>query len=172
MKYCSNCGSKVEGSFCSNCGAKIESNIQVNNGNQLNNEVNNYFQQQIQKKKNHDGYRLASGIVMIILGVIVFFAGIYIKSELDGSTIYKAIQYREYFDMNLTLVFVLPGLLTLAGGILSIVSRKENILLLISGIAYCVAALCNICAISNISILAIVCLVFGPINIVFYTKTR
>lgn len=159
MKYCSNCGSKVEGSFCSNCGAKIQT--EENNA-QFNSEVNAYFQKKLQSSKNHDIYRLVVGIIMIIIGTCIFIAGMDEGSKLE---------YMIYgYDM--TLAFTLPGLLTLAAGILSIVSRKVNVLLLISGILYLVAAICNVCGISDISILFILCCIFGPINIVFYTKTR
>ena len=72
MKYCSNCGSKVEGSFCSNCGTKIQTE---ENNVQFNSEVNAYFQKKLESKKNHDIYRLVVGIVMIILGVCIFVAG-------------------------------------------------------------------------------------------------
>ncbi len=170
MKYCSNCGAKVEGNFCANCGAKVQENF--NNGSQLNDNINAYLQQQIESKQNKNAYRLVVGIIMIILGAIVFAAGMTIDSALNSGNYFEAIKYIEYARMNLTLAFILPGLAILAGGILSIVSRKINTLLLISGICYLLAAVFNICAISDISILTILCLVFGPINIVFYTKTR
>ncbi len=180
MKYCSNCGSKVEGSFCTNCGAKVQ-DAQVNNvgldanqgmNNGFNNEVNAYFQKQIDAKKNHNGYRVAVGVIMIVLGAIMLFAGIVIQSALNSANVLTRLEYAQYVNINLTFAIILPSLLVLAGGILSIISKKNNMLLLISGISYLVAAVCNICAISDISILAILCLVFGPINIVFYTKTR
>ncbi len=170
MKYCSNCGSKVEGSFCTNCGAKIQENL--NSGTQLNGDVNAYLQQQMESKQNKNGYRLAVGVIMIILGAIIFVAGMVVDSALNGGNYLEALKYIEYAKMNLTLAFILPGLAILAGGILSIVSRKMNTLLLISGICYLSAAVFNICAISDISLLTILCLIFGPINIVFYTKTR
>lgn len=178
MKYCSNCGSQVEGSFCTNCGAKVSDgqvNVQNNgvaNNAGFNNEVNAYFQQKIDAKKNHNGYRIAVGVIMIVLGAIIFFAGIVINSALESTNVLTRLEYAQYAKMNITLALTLPSLLVLAGGILSIISKKNNMLLLISGISYLVAAVCNICAISDISILAILCLVFGPINIVFYTKTR
>ena len=180
MKYCSNCGSQVEGSFCTNCGTKIQDgnvNVQNNafngaNNAGLSNEVNAYFQQKIDAKKNHNGFRIAVGVIMIVLGAIMFFAGITIKSALESTNVLTRLEYAQYININLTLAIILPSLLVLAGGILSIISKKNNMLLLISGIAYLVAAICNICAISDISILAILCLIFGPISIVFYTKTR
>ncbi len=82
MKYCSNCGSKVEGSFCTNCGAKIQDNL--NSGTQLNGDVNAYLQQQMESKQNKNGYRLAVGVIMIILGAIIFVAGMVVDSALNG----------------------------------------------------------------------------------------
>ena len=167
MKYCSNCGSKVEGSFCSNCGTKVgETNTQISG------DVNSYLQQQMESKMNHNGYRLSVGIIMIIVGALILLAGLVINSALESGSFSDRLQYIEYVNLNLTLAFILPGLSVLAGGILSIISRKENTLLLISGICYLAAAVLNICAISDISILCILCLIFGPINIVFYTKAR
>ena len=158
MKYCNNCGSKINGNFCSNCGAKI----QVEENNQLNNEVNEYLKQQIESKKNHDVYRLVVGIIMIILGVCIFVTGM----NDDYTSLYRLVGY------DITLAFILPGLFTLAGGILSIVSKKMNVLLLVSGILYLLSAICNVCGISDISILFVLCCIFGPINITYYVKTR
>ena len=172
--YCSNCGSKTEGKFCSNCGKEVvESNVVNSQTNQLNPEMTEYFKQKLENKKNHNGYRLASGIVMIVLGAVILLAAITISDALD-KTGYRSLSdmYLAYRGLNITFVFTLPGLLILAGGILSIVSRKNNTLLLISGIAYLTAAIINMCAISDISILFILCCVFGPINLVFYSKSR
>ena len=173
--YCSNCGSKVEGKFCSNCGKEvIQNNIQENvQNNQFSPEMNEYFKEKLESKKNHNGYRLATGIVMIIIGALVLLASLALSDRLDSKSHYNISSiYYAYRNIDLTLVFTLPGLLVLAGGILSIVSRKSNVLLLISGIGYLCAALINMSAIKDISILFILCCIFGPINIVFYSKAR
>ena len=162
--YCSNCGSKVEGRFCPNCGKEVTQNgvFQQENNGQISPELNAYFKQKLDSKKNHDVYRIVVGIVMIILGFCITIAGL---SE-DYTLEYILLGY------NLTLAFVLPGIFILAGGILSIVSKKVNILLLISGILYLAAAICNLCGISNISLLFILSCIFGPLNIVFYSKAQ
>lgn len=173
--YCSNCGSKVEGKFCSNCGKEVVENNVVDNtqNNQFNPEMNEYFKQKLENKKNHSGYRIASGVVMIVLGAIILLSALTISDALDSRS-YRSFSdmYLAYRGLNITFVFTLPGLLILAGGILSIVSKKNNTLLLISGVAYLTAAIINMCAISDISILFILCCVFGPINLVFYSKSR
>ena len=64
-KFCSKCGTKLEGNFCTNCGAKAtdkENNFVANN------DVNDYLKDKVRAKRNHDTYRLVVGIIMIILG--------------------------------------------------------------------------------------------------------
>ena len=159
MKYCSNCGAKMEGNFCSNCGAK---SVQENET-QINQEVADYIKTKVEGKKNHNGYRLSVGIIMIVLGALVFIGGLNIEDALETFGIESS---------QVTMALTLPGLLCITGGILSITSKKNNTLLLASGIAYLVAAVLNIITISDISLLAILCCVFGPINIAFSTKNN
>ena len=79
---------------------------------------------------------------------------------------------RNLIGYNVFLGFTLPGIFSLAGGILSILSRKRNILLLVTGILYLCGALVNMCGIHDVSILFILSVVFGILNIVFYFKNR
>lgn len=156
-KFCSKCGAKVEGNFCTNCGNKIEeNNIQISN------EVSDYLQDKIRSAKNHDTYRVVVGIIMIILGFCVFIASINDETTLK----YELLGY------DITLGFMLPGIATFIGGILSIVSRKTNKMLLISGLCYVAAAICNVCGIEDISFLFILCCIFAPLNFVFYSKAN
>jgi hypothetical protein len=140
-----------------NCCNKIEeNNIQISS------EVSDYLQDKIKNKENYDIYRIVVDIIMIVLGFCVFLV-----STSDEHTItYELLGY------DITLGFMLPGLITLVAGILSIVSRKVNSLLLVSGILYLVAGLCNLCGISDVSFLLILCIIFGTFNIVFYSKTN
>lgn len=156
-KFCSKCGTKVEGNFCTNCGNKIEeNNIQISN------EVSDYLQDKIRSAKNHDTYRVVVGIIMLILGFCVF-----VVSLSDEYTVtYELLGY------DMTLGFMIPGIVTLIAGILSILSKKTNSLLLLSGILYIIAGLCNLCGISDVSFLLILSIVFGIINIVFYSKAN
>ena len=156
MNYCSNCGTKVEGNYCTNCGAKVGSNEE--NNVQYNNVVNTNTQNKT--KNNYDGYRIAVGIIMIIIGGLVLLGG------LDKSTRYSLTETQIYTAL------IIPGLITLISGILSVVSKTSNILLLISGILYYIAAIINLSAIHDISILFILCVVFGSLNIAFYAKTN
>lgn len=150
-KFCGNCGKEIQGNFCSNCGKKVGEVSSVNNSSD-----------DYSKNKKHDIYRLVSGIVMILLGACLVLASL---GEEDVS-FYESIGY------NLLLAFTLPGLFSLIGGILSIVSRKYNILLLISGILFACGAVVNMCGIHDVSILFILSVIFTIFNIMFYLKNR
>ena len=155
MNYCSNCGTKVEGNYCTNCGAKIENS--ENTTIQHNNVVYTNIQQ---KENNYDGYRIAVGIIMIIIGGLVSLGGVQATSSY-GLT-----------EMQIYTALIIPGFLTIISGILSIVSKNNNVLLLVSGVLYFVAAIANFFTIRDISILFILCAVFGSLNIAFYNKTN
>ena len=159
-KFCSKCGSKVEGTFCTNCGTKITEKAETVKV--ISDDVNDYLKDKAMAKRNHSTYRLVIGIIMIFLGVCVFVASL---GE-DFADKYMDLGY------DMTLGFTLPGIAALAGGILSIISRKNNKMLLISGICYVAAGICNVCGIQDISILFILCCIFAPLNFVFYSKTN
>lgn len=159
-KFCSKCGSKIEGAFCTNCGTKANEKAEATKI--ISNDVNDYLKDKARAKRDHSTYRLVLGIIMIVLGFCVFIV------SLDEGSVTK------YEDMgyNVTLGFMLPGIAALAGGILSIISRKTNKLLLVSGICYLLAAILNVCGIQDISLLFILCCIFVPLNFVFYSKTN
>lgn len=158
-KFCSKCGTKIEGNFCTNCGTKATEKVETQ---KLSNEVNDYLKDKVRTKRNHNNYRLIIGIIMIILGFCIFIVSLSDEEVLK----YEAVGY------NMLLGFTLPGLAVLSGGILSIISRNNNKLLLISGICYVAAAVSNVCGIQDISLLFILCCVFSPLNFVFYSKTN
>ena len=147
--YCSKCGEKIEGNFCTHCGTEAgqivkDSPIKVTDN-------------------KHNTYRLVVGIIMLILGSIIFMA------SLSEETVAKY----EIIGYDITMGFMIPGIVTLVGGVLSIVSRKENnTLLLLSGICYVAAAVSNCYGIKDISLLFIMCCVFSILNFVFYTKSN
>lgn len=153
-KFCSKCGSEIQGNFCSNCGKKVG---EVSSYNSV---VDDYLKQKIDNKNNHNTYRLVTGIIMIIIGSCLVLASMNEESA------------RNLIGYNVFLGFTLPGIFSLAGGILSILSRKRNILLLVTGILYLCGALVNMCGIHDVSILFILSVVFGILNIVFYYKNR
>ena len=157
-KFCSKCGTKVEGTFCTNCGAKAEEKAEAI----ISNDVNDYLKDKAKAKRDHDIYRLVVGIVMIIIGVCVFIASL-------GEDL---VEKYEDLGYDMTIGFTLAGIAALAGGILSIISRKNNKMLLVSGICYVAAAVCNVCGIQDISILFIMCCIFAPLNFAFYSKTN
>ena len=155
-RFCVHCGSEVDSSFCPNCGTKVE------DGTQYSNEVNECVKQKLDNKKNHGTYRIVVGIVMIIIGACLL-----IFSMNDEQTLVY-----ELYGYSIMLGFTLPGVFSLAGGILSLLSKNKNILLLCSGISYFVGAIINMCGISDVSLLFIMSCVFGILNIVFFKKAR
>ena len=157
-KFCSKCGTKIEGSFCTNCGTKADVKAET----VISNDVNDYLKDKARAKRDHDIYRLVVGIVMIIVGVCIFIASL-------GE---EYIEKYEDLGYDVTLGFTLAGIAALVGGILSIVSRKNNKMLLVSGVCYVAAAICNVCGIEDISLLFIMCCIFAPLNFVFYSKTN
>lgn len=162
VKFCSKCGTKVEGTFCTNCGSKIGEEKEA--GKIISNDVNDYLEDKARAKRNHDIYRLVVGIVMIIIGFCVFVGSL--DEEL---LIEKGVNLD---DINVTLALTLPGLAALAGGILSIIARKNNKMLLISGFCYVAAAICNVAGIQDVSLYFILWCIFAPLNFVFYSKTE
>lgn len=155
-RFCVHCGSEVDSSFCPNCGTKVE------DGTQYSNEVNEYVKQKIDSKKNHNTYRIVTGVIMVILGACLLISSM----NEDQTHIYELYRY------NIMLGFTLPGVFSLTGGILSLLSKNKNELLLFSGISYFIGAVLNMCGISDVSILFIMSCVFCVLNIVFYNKTR
>lgn len=152
-RFCVNCGTEVNENFCPNCGAKVG---EVNTINDV---------QTVEKssdKKNFNVYKLIVGIIMIFFGVcLVIFS-----SNSDKTYLYELAGY------NIALAFTIPGILSLISGTLSILSRKNNILLIPTAVIFFITAIVNMVGISDISVLFIMSCVFGILNIVFYMKTR
>ena len=119
------------------------------------------MKEKIDAKRNHYTYRTVTGVIMIIIGFCLF---VFSFNETE------TFKY-ELFGYNIILSFLLPGIITFISGILSIMSKKKNILLLISGLLYFAGAIINMCGISDVSILFILSILFGILNIVFYKKT-
>lgn len=157
-RYCVNCGSEVEGNFCPNCGTKVE-NGDINNQVFVNDSNGSIVSE---KNDKYNLYKSITGGIMLFLGFCVFVVSF---SE-EQTRLYEIAGY------SIMMIFTLPGLLTLVGGSLSIASKKNNQLFLFSGISYIAAAAFNLIGLSDISILFILCCVFGILNIVFYSKTR
>ena len=145
--FCSKCGEKLEGNFCTNCGTPAG---QIVNNTTAAKPVNN----------DHSTYRLVVGIIMVILGLLIFIA------SLNDETVAKY----ELAGYDMTLGFMIPDIATAVGGILSIISRNNNQMLLFSAIAYIGAAVCNACGSQDVSLLCILCVIFGILNFVFYSK--
>ena len=146
--FCSKCGEKIEGSFCTNCGTPAGQVV----AQPVAKEVDN----------NHNTYKLVVGIIMVILGCLIFIA------TLDDTTVAKY----ELVGYDVTLGFMIPGIAAAVGGVLSIISRNNNQMLLFSGVAYAAAAVCNCIGIKDVSILCILSVIFGILNFVFYAKAN
>ncbi len=155
-KFCGKCGAEITEDFCTSCGAKASEATAT-----VNSDVNEYFRDKLMSKKRHNAYRIAAGVIMLILGFLVTIAGL-LYDDLDVSIA---------FD-NVALALVLPGIFTFVGGLLSIISKKVNVLLLCSGISYILAAIFNAVGIQNISLIFILCAIYAPINIVYYFQAE
>ena len=155
-KFCGKCGAEITDDFCTSCGAKANEATTA-----VSSDVNEYFRDKLMSKKRHNAYRIAAGVIMLILGFLVTFAGL----------LYDELEVSVSFD-NVALALVLPGIFTFVGGLLSIISKKVNVLLLCSGISYILAAIFNAIGIQNISLLFILCAIYAPINIVYYFQAE
>ena len=160
-RFCVNCGSEVDGNFCGNCGAKID-NSNVGNSQVGVNNPQVFTNSSTVNKKNYNTYRTVVGIILILLGVCLLI----FSFNDDQTYVYRLAGY------NIVLTFMIPGICSLVGGILSILSKNKNLFLLVSGILYFCGAIVNMCSISDISPLFIVSCVFCILNIVFFVKTR
>ena len=106
-KYCSNCGKELNNqNCCMECG----------------NACN--------KGKSYRGYIKTSGIILIVIGSIIFLASL--TSEVVN-------QFDKVF-----LTFTIPGLFAIAAGILSLVSLSNPVYLLIAGICVLIGAISNL----------------------------
>lgn len=135
------------GKFCQNCGTELNENqdiclgcgVLIKKEAIINKDSNN----------DHSGYKTTTGVIMIILGVCM------VLGASDDMYEYPI------------LVFTLPGLLGIVAGILSLCSKKNLTLLLISGIILFVGALINFLGIIDVSIFMILAIIFGIFNIVY-----
>ena len=160
-RYCVNCGLEVKENFCPNCGTKVDNS--VNSGINITNQVFvNDSRGFVSSNNKYNLYKSIVGGIMIFFGFYIFAFSFY----KDQMHLY------EIVGCNIMLAFTIPGLLALVGGILSVASKKNNALLLYSGIMYFFVAIVNMCGISDVSPLFIMSCVFGILNIVFFNKTR
>ena len=72
-KFCSKCGAKVEGNFCTNCGTNVAEKAETKT---ISNAANDYLEDKVKAKRDHDIYRLVLGIIMIILGFCIFIVSL------------------------------------------------------------------------------------------------
>lgn len=151
QEYCGNCGNKLEegAKFCSSCGHPVmqAADLNVNNMNDLN-PINSNVSNSDNKRGT---YKLITGIIMIILASCLILAG------MD--------------DMEETImIYTIPGILGLIAGILNICSRTNHNLLKTAGILFLVGAGVNFIGIFDISIYAILSVVFGILNLAYSKK--
>lgn len=137
------------GKFCSNCGHELTEgqDVCLGCGKVVSSNI------KMKNKGNHNVYITATGIIMIVLGICLIAA----TGEAEyGSPI---------------LVFTIPGLMGLISGIITLNSKKNHKLLFTSGILLFVGAAINFIGILDISLFAILAIVFGIFNIKF-SKTN
>lgn len=148
QKFCINCGQELreEQKFCSNCGQSTLINAGESSLTYTNTNTN------INGPKNHNTYKMVVGVLMIILCFCLLSAAM-----------------QSYGD-EVLFVFGLPGILGMIAAIMTICSRSNHNLLRPSGIMFIVSAGINFLAIFDLSIYAILAIVFGILNIVYCKK--
>lgn len=136
------------GKFCQNCGSQLSENqdICLGCGFLLKKENIN---EKNKEKGNHSGYKNATGIIMIILGACMILGA-----------------NNDMYDFPV-IVFSIPGLLGIVAGILSINSKKNPSLLIISATLLFLGAITNFIGIIDVSIYMILAIVFGIFNIIY-----
>lgn len=137
--------------YCQNCGKELNENQDICLGCGV--FINKTVPVKKKDKGSHSGYKTTTGIIMIVLGACMIIGA----SD-------------EFYDYPL-IVFSIPGLLGLASGILSLVSKKRPNLLFVSGILLFVGALVNFLGIIDVSIFMILAIIFGIFNII-YSKEK
>ena len=135
--------------YCENCGAKL------NEGQNACTECGNLINKNVTKsdKKNFTGYYISTSIVMMFIALCMFIA--------DADS-----------DFSDVLTFTIPALFALGAAITCLSGRKHKAAVIVSGALYIAGALCNIIAIANISIFAILAAVFGGLNIYYGVKQK
>ncbi len=144
-KFCSNCGSPLqEGQdVCLKCGLFIKKdNLNVSN---------DTYNTETKKSYYHKTYTIIVGIIFIFLSFCVLIAGF------SG----------EYLVENPILVFTIPGMLGLLSGTILLLASSNKNLFLVSGLIMFICFLFNFLAQMDISILGILCIIFGIINCVY-----
>lgn len=156
-KFCGNCGKEMsdEQRFCSNCGKEFANNVNqpiYSNSNMNSYTYNNVYNNVNHVQSTHNTYKLVVGILMIILCVCLLSAGL------------------SSYEDNAMFIYVFPGILGMVSSIMTICSRNNHGLLKPAGIIFIVGAGINFLAIYDISIYAILAVVFGVLNIMYCKK--
>ena len=134
--------------FCTKCGNELKEGAEfcTSCGNKVNGTVKTY--------KETKSFTVM-GVCMIVLSLIVMCG-----ATADGIS--------DKLDVNV--VFIIPTLVAIGGGILSIMSKKNKSFLIYSGALYILAAAINTYGIKDVSIFGIVNIIFAIYNIIKGTK--
>jgi len=108
---------------------------------------------EVKNKTNHSTYKTTTGIIMIILGTCMILGA----SEVYGNSL---------------IILSIPGLFSIIAGVLSLLSKKNNELLLYSGILLFIGAVVNFLGIYDVSIFMIVAIIFGIFNFVYLKDSK
>ena len=142
--FCGNCGGKLEEGqqFCSGCGQKV------------NTDINTVLSKTNKPVGNYGTYKMIVGIIMILICFCLLSAGM------------------QSYEDEAMLVFTLPGILGMVAAIMTICSRSNKKLFKPAGIIFIVSAVVNFFGIFDISIYAILGILFGILNIVYSNKSN
>ena len=138
--------------FCSNCGKELneDQDVCLGCGKVVSKEPVINVQTE-NKDNNHKSYKTTTGIIMIVLGFCLLCA--------SGTGVESAV-----------LVYTLPGFFGLIGGILNLITLKKSSLLIPSAVLFFLGAVINFLGIKDLSIFAILSVVFGIFNIIYSRK--
>ncbi len=127
--------------FCSQCGNELKEGATFCGkcGNKIG--ENN-------KNQTNSSYEMVTGVIMIILGSILILGSLSLLSSFDT-----------------ILMFLIPGIAGIAGGILNIKSIKDKELLKTAAIIFFVGAISNFVAIIDISLFTIGAVIIGIMNL-------
>ncbi len=143
-KFCTNCGHPLkEGAdVCLNCGVYVNKNKEKNYEN---------ISSDTKKTTNHKTYSMIVGIIFIILSFCVLIAGFQNSLNLEFPIF----------------VYTIPGVLGITAGILLLLASSNKSFFLISGVMMFICFFINFISQLDISILGILCIIFGIINCIY-----
>ena len=106
------------------------------------------------EKKGGNGYFTATGIIMALLSMCVL------------------LNYNNDQFGNPILIFVIPGILGLIGGISQLLHSKSKVFILVTTVCFYALTIINFIGVKDLSLLGILAIILGSINIRKYLDLK